>query len=337
MKTKLAILAFILISSSGCMTTTNSYTRDIVYRDGSYYSPADEQYGDYYYEPEPDYSYYDNYNYGFGYYDTSYRGYGSSRCRFSYRYDRYCDRGWGSSYLHFGGLSIFFGDSNYYGYPGYGYYNGYPYYGWHSPRPRPHDNNPIPMPKPTRPSNQTPDNIVSNAPGMRVSGEPIRMPTKPGRVITQDGQTVEEPQDRQNRNPYTRTRQPRPEIHPENWRDSQANSDTDDGVVIRERNSRRGSTKPMLLRDDSDYAPSERPVRQSRRPRPSSLQDDNSPEGQQPRASNSAERAAPERSRRDNRQERATPRIEQRERTERSERSGSNRTTIKESSDGRNP
>ena len=58
MKTKLAISlvvpVLIMLGSTGCVTSTSSYTRDIVYRDGSYYSPADEQYGDYYYEPEPD-------------------------------------------------------------------------------------------------------------------------------------------------------------------------------------------------------------------------------------------------------------------------------------------
>ena len=182
MKLKLALSfilpAAILLGSTGCVTTTNSYSRDIVYRDGSYYSPADEEYGDYYYEPEPDYAYYDSYDYGFGYgYNDSYR------CRFSY-YDRYCNNGWGSSYLNFGGLSIFFGSPGYYdygygygyGYPYYGYY-GYPYYGYN---PHPHNNNtPIPMPKRPRPGISAPDNGPGSGPGMQVIGEQVWAPKKP--------------------------------------------------------------------------------------------------------------------------------------------------------------
>ncbi|MEO8002380.1 MAG: hypothetical protein ABI644_10930, partial [Arenimonas sp.] len=140
MKLKLATAVLVILASSGCVTSTNSYTRDIVYRDGSYYSPADEQNGDYYYEPEPDYSYYDNYSYGFGYNNSPwYRGYSSYSCRFSYHYDRYCDRGWGNAFLNFGGLTIFFGSPDYYGY-------GYPYYGRHLPRHRTHADGPISKP-----------------------------------------------------------------------------------------------------------------------------------------------------------------------------------------------
>lgn len=335
MKTKLAILAFILISSSGCMTTTNSYSRDIVYRDGSYYSPADEQYGDYYYEPEPDYSYYDDYYYGFnsGYYGS----HDSYSCRFSYRHDRYCNNGWGGSYLNFGGLTIIFGNSNHYGYgygyPGYGYYSGYPYYGWYSPRPRPRSNDPIPMPKPSRPGNQTPDSIFSNAPGMRVPGEPVRMPTKPGRLDDSGEQVIAEPQDRQNRNPYTRTRQPRPNIRPENWR----NDDVDNGIVIRDDNERRDARKPARLIDDSAYVPAERPVRQNRRPQRYPVNVDSSPDRQQLPVVNNSDTAAPERNRRDNRQERAEPRIERRERVERAERNErSSRSSNRESNDDGN-
>jgi hypothetical protein len=186
MKIKLALAAVCVLLSSACVSTGGQYQNDIVYRDGSYYSPADEQNGDYYYAPEQDYDYgyyadsYDNY-----YYDT-YRspwyGYSNNqRCRFSYRYDRYCSMfGRGSSALHFGGFTLIINSGysrDYYGYDhgyydrgyydhGYGYNspyyysghsNGYgshgysygygssyysnPYY-YYTPRPRPHDQQP---------------------------------------------------------------------------------------------------------------------------------------------------------------------------------------------------
>jgi hypothetical protein len=335
MKTKLAVLVLIVLSSAGCVTGTNSYSRDIVYRDGSYYSPADEQYGDYYYEPEPDYSSYydDDYYYGFnsGYYSR----HDSYRCRFSYRHDRYCNNGWGSSYLNFGGLTIIFGNSNYYGYghgySGYGYgygyhgnhgYHGaYPYYGWYSPRPQqPRNNDPIPMPKPPRPLNPTPDYSLNNAPGMRVSGEPIRMPTKPGVLI----QTPSEPslgqQGEQNPNPYLRTRDSRrPNIRPENWRNDD-NRSADNPYAPRMR------TKPALIVEasvveDRGYESSEKPIRQNRRPQPYLREAGASNERQPPVIDYSSSDGAPvERVRIDNnRQERQAPRIQARERIERVE------------------
>lgn len=351
MKTKLAIVAFILVSSSGCMTTTNSYTRDIVYRDGSYYSPADEQYGDYYYEPEPDYSYYaDDYYYGYGFNSGYYGSRDSYRCRFSYRHDRYCNTGWGGSYLNFGGLTIIFGNSNYYGYgygypsygyPGHGYHHGYPYYGWHSPRPQPHNNNPIPRSKP-RPNYRTPDPYFSTAPGMRVSGEPVRMQTKPALLDESPEQAVAEPQDQQNRNPYTRTRQPRPNIRPEIWRD---NPRTDGSIVIRDDNGQQRRTKPALVNEQDAYVPMERPVRQNRRVQPYPMPVDSPRERQRTPVIEYSEPAPAERVQRDNRQQRPAPRIERPERVERIERververidrSGSGRAVNRESSDDGN-
>lgn len=324
MKLKLAAAVLVTLASSGCVTSTNSYTRDIVYRDGSYYSPADEQNGDYYYEPEPDYGYYDdNYYYG----SSWYVGIDPYRCRFSHYHDQYCDYRWGSSYLNFGGLTLYFGNSNYqgygYGYPGYGYYGGYPYYGygWYSPRPRPHANGPIPMPKPERPGNQVPDYSYST-PGMRVSGEPVRMPTKPGVLNQAPDETVSdsENEDRQNLNPYTRTRERRPMIRPE-YRQEERNDRADDGIAIGNPNRQGRHTKPALLVEGDDtYQASDKPVRQDRntQPYPRTV---NSGPGREPTVEIDAADSTPvERSNRNNRQERSAPRVQTRERVERSER-----------------
>ena len=351
MKTKLAISlvvpVLIMLGSAGCMTSTHSYTRDIVYRDGSYYSPADEQYGDYYYEPEPDYSFYDDNYYGFnhgfnsGYYGNSWYGnHYSSRCRFSYRHDRYCDNGWGNSFLNFGGLTIIFGNSNHYGYGygygnGYGYgrhdyYGGYPYHGWYSPRPRPRSNDPIPMPKPGRPTNPTPDYSFNNGPGMRVPGEPVRVPTKPGLIDQNPVERIAEPEDQENLNPYTRTREPRQNIRPEIWRNNR-DGNGEEGIVIRNRRPARPiadetydprlRTKPALVIEDNVYEPVEKPIRSNRRPQPYPRAIDSANEVRQAPAMQSSDNPAPERARRDDRQERPESRVQPvRERVERAER-----------------
>jgi hypothetical protein len=327
MKTKLAAAILILISSAGCVTSTNSYTRDIVYRDGSYYSPADEQYGDYYYEPEPDYSSYydDDYYYGFnsGYYGR----YDSYRCRFSYHHDRYCGNSWGNSYLSFGGLTIIFGNSNHYrydyGYPSHGYHGGYPYYSWYSPRPQPHNNEPIPMPKPkpTQPFNPAPDYSLNNAPGVRVSGERVRILTKPGVLVQTPNEPALDQRSEQNLNPYVHTREPRsPAIRPENWRNNDSrNADN--------ANAPRMHTKPALLQEGGvaegqGYESSEKPIRQNRRPQPYPREVGGSNERQPPVINYSNSDSTPaERVRTDdNRQERQAPRIQPRERIERVER-----------------
>jgi hypothetical protein len=142
MKIKLALVAACVLLSSACVSTSNQYRSDIVYRDGSYYSPADDQNGDYYYAPEQDY------DYDYGYYSDAYDRYyydnhhspwygysNSRRCRYSYRYDRDCSFfGWGGSSLHFGGFTLIIStgyDRNYgydRGYYDYGYRQ--PYYGY---------------------------------------------------------------------------------------------------------------------------------------------------------------------------------------------------------------
>ena len=324
MKLKLAAAVFVVLSSAGCVTSTNSYTRDIVYRDGSYYSPADEQNGDYYYEPEPDYSYYDDYDYGFGYYGNSrYGGNSFSSCRFSYRYDRYCDRGWGSSFLSFGGLSIFFGSPNrydyghgYYGNYGYGsndgYYRGYPNYGGHAPGYAPRNNDPIPMPKPRRPIGQVPDYGFDNGPGMRVPGEPVFIPTKPGRIDQNPVERGAEPQEQENLNPYTRNRPQRPN-RPEFPRVDR--EDNGDGIVIREDNARQRRTRPFFPIREDRPEPIEKPIRDDRRTQPYPQRRDSQPNRQQEGSD-----GAPEPVIGNNRQERQAPPVQQRERIERPER-----------------
>lgn len=267
MKLKLAIVSLIMLGNSACVTSTNSYTRDIVYRDGSYYSPADDQYGDYYYEPEPQYDYYDGYgyNYGFGsgfYGNPWYSHHDAYRCRFSYRFDRYCDNGWGRSSLNFGGISLFFGNSGYYDYGrGYGYGYGYPYYGYYNPYHRHHSSQHW-SGKPTRAAIQFPDNSVSNRPSVRVRGEPTRMPLKPAMLDTETGEPILDSRSRQDLNPYTRTREPRQNRRPETWRDREPEAyDQESGIRI-ENHSPRSRAKPLpTIYNGSDYQAQEKPVR----------------------------------------------------------------------------
>jgi hypothetical protein len=358
MKIKLILSSLLILASTGCVTSTYSNTRDIVYRDGSYYSPADEEYGDYYYAPESDYSYYDDYYsdpyYGFSssYYSSPWYSHYSSRCRFSYRYDRYCNTGWGRSYLQFGGLTIIFGGRDYYSYGshhyrypyyghhysyGYPYYSGgYPYHGWQPPRPRP-NNEPIPMPKPSRPDNQTPDYSINPSPGMRVPGEPIRLSTKPRRIdinpvepsgMAQPGSPI-----RMNTkprridanpvepviegNPYVRVREPRPETRPENdYAEQQARQRI--RSFVREDTGEVLRTKPgrVIISDNNGeeraYRPVPRPVRQEREQQPYRERES------APAVINYTD--APVRQVREERQERPAPRIERIERVERAER-----------------
>lgn len=329
MKLKLIVAAFLMLSSAGCMTTTDSYSRDIVYRDGSYYSPADEEYGDYYYQPEPDYYDYDSYDHNSYYYGNSwYSRRDASRCRFSYHYDRYCDNRRGNGFVQFGGLTLIFGNSNYYGsgygYPYYGsypYYTGYPYYGGY--RPQPYERGPIPMSKP-RPVNQTPDYSVNNAPGMRVSGEAVWLPTKPGLVEQNPDEPVRVRQDRSNRNPYTRIRQARPTIQPEIWRNQNDESsyiERDDPrqarPLYRDENPR-VRTKPALLIDDNAYEVSQSQDRQNHRTQPYPRDNNAAQDNQAMPVINYSTAAPPpqENFRQLERQERAEPRNEVREPSE---------------------
>lgn len=345
MKIKLAVSlvipVLIMLGSAGCVTSTNSYTRDIVYRDGSYYSPADEQYGDYYYEPEPDYAYYDDnyydpyYGFNSGYYNSSRYSRYDSRCRFSYHHNRYCDNRWDSSYLSFGGLTIIFGSSDRYGYgydygygrSNYGYHNSYgnyPYHGSYPPRPRPQANHPIPMPKPTRQSIQTPDNNFSGGPNVRAVGEPTRIASKPGIVNTDTDETIEALQPQERLNPYTRTRiERRPNIRPEAWRNAREDN-ADTGIPIRNNQQQRPSvredyapgirTKPALLIDNNEYQAAEMPSRQERSVQPYPRQI-SPPRQRAPTPIEYSAAAPPQRERSENndRQERPAPRVRQAE------------------------
>ena len=64
---------------AGCASYPSNYRSDLLYEDGSYYSPADADYGDYYYAPEPRYDsspllFYGSPFYGFdGYCSARYR------------------------------------------------------------------------------------------------------------------------------------------------------------------------------------------------------------------------------------------------------------------------
>jgi hypothetical protein len=118
------LAAAFALGLAGCASYSPGYQSDVRYRDGSYYSPPDAGYGDYYYAPEPrDDYYYDYYGQDF-FYGSPLYGYGGF-CSVRYRY---CPPF---------GYSRFPGDGWYapYGF-GYGYYPA-PYYGGY--RHRSHD------------------------------------------------------------------------------------------------------------------------------------------------------------------------------------------------------
>ena len=101
----LTILA--VLALSGCATYSDTRMSErVVYRDGSYYSPSADGYGDYYYAPEYRYDdYYDRYWYS-NRYDFFPYSYGYRSCAFSYRRCPFGYSPWRSGW----GFSIFFGD-----------------------------------------------------------------------------------------------------------------------------------------------------------------------------------------------------------------------------------
>lgn len=128
----------ILVLTSGVGACATYYSDGVQYDDGSYYSPADEGEGDYYFAPQPRYYHHYDYHYdwffGWPYYHGPYGSwYGSP----FYRYDGYCSvgyrycpsNGYYDSFPYFG-LTIQFYDPWIYGRQyrdgdGYGYGDGY--------------------------------------------------------------------------------------------------------------------------------------------------------------------------------------------------------------------
>ena len=79
----LVVIAFSL-GLGGCASYPSNYRSDLRYEDGSYYSPVDAGYGDYYYAPEPRHDYHDYYDQSFFYGSPfhSFDGYCSARYRY---------------------------------------------------------------------------------------------------------------------------------------------------------------------------------------------------------------------------------------------------------------
>ena len=99
---------------AGCASMSSNYQSNVRYQDGSYYSPAEAGYGDYYYAPEPRYDYYYDHSYFFG---SPFYSFGAP-CSFRYRY---C-----SPF----GYDPFY--DPYYGFGWYGWYDPFwAYYGYH--------------------------------------------------------------------------------------------------------------------------------------------------------------------------------------------------------------
>ncbi len=188
------VLIFISLIVSACASYDSSYQQRYVYRDGSYYYPAGDGYGDYYTDDDPyRHSYYDpdGWFWGSGYYSSGYSGcrlYSASRyCSpWRYRHSWYPDR-----YYRGSGISIGFDYGRGYWtspyYNGFGHYGGYggyrspygysyPYRYGHGYRPQQGPSNRIiPMPKPSvfvpPGSSSNPPPITSPIAGPRVEGE----------------------------------------------------------------------------------------------------------------------------------------------------------------------
>lgn len=147
------IAAALALGLAGCASYSSGYGTEAVYRDGSYYSPSDAGYGDYYYAPEPRDYYYDYYGqdpfYGSPLY--GYGGYCSVRYRYCppFGYGRFPDSGWYAPY----GAGF--------GY-GFGYYPA-PYYGGYRQRSHDRDRRRA-APRPSSPD------------GMHFPGAPPRRP-----------------------------------------------------------------------------------------------------------------------------------------------------------------
>jgi len=100
---------------SGCASMSSNYQSNVRYQDGSYYSPADSGYGDYYYAPEPRYDYYYDHSYFYG---SPFYSFGSP-CSYRYHfcspfgYDPFFDSFY--SFGWYGWYDPFWGPYRYYG------------------------------------------------------------------------------------------------------------------------------------------------------------------------------------------------------------------------------
>ena len=169
------------------------------------------------------------------------------------------------------------------------------------------------MPKPNGPIIPSPNYGLNYGSGMRVPSEPIRITTKPG-LVDENPVTPVIEQDQENWNPYTRTRQPRPNIiRPEVWRNNRDDS-AEDGIVIRnarparpilvENSALRLRTEPSLLTEDNAYQSAEKPIRQNRNPQRYPRADDGVNDARQTPATEPSGSAASERASRNSRRER---------------------------------
>jgi hypothetical protein len=132
MNMKLATVVSALALGLGGCASDPGMGDGMVYRDGGYYAPAREGYGDYYVAPEePDDWYGDDAFYGAGYdpfvFGPSWYGGGSGYCSVRYRF---CPSGWygGSPFAYGFGTSLWigFGTRGYYD-PWGGYYEPWAY------------------------------------------------------------------------------------------------------------------------------------------------------------------------------------------------------------------
>lgn len=181
-RTLASVVAALALGLGGCATDPGM--GGMVYRDGGYYAPARDGYGDYYVAQDVADDWYDDPFYD-AYYDPfvfgpSWYGGGGGYCSVRYRY---CPAGWygaGSPFAFgFGtGLWIGFGGRSYYD-PWGGYYSPWAYgserhHDWHPPHRRPHPSQPSEgsAPSPWRPPGDTVGRIDDGDAGLPGEGGP---------------------------------------------------------------------------------------------------------------------------------------------------------------------
>lgn len=200
MKYRLSFATIALaLGLGGCATYSDYYGSNVVYEDGSYYSPADQSQGDYYFAPERDYDpyYYDDYFYN-DYWGAP--GYFTGYCSVRYRYcPSYGYTPFLSPFPRYG-FSLSFGS----GWGNYGWGDRWYDHGWYDhwdrynrrsapvyrnpPPPRSHESRP-PLevaPAPTR-EFRRPRQRIPVAPDAQDPGETARWAPAPARPDWSDG------------------------------------------------------------------------------------------------------------------------------------------------------
>jgi len=159
------LVTALLLGMVGCAGYSDNTRSDLRYQDGSYYSAADADYGDYYYAPEPRDDYYTDRTFFYGSPFYSSAGYCSARYR-------YCPPfGYGPSLDSYGRFGFIISSGGYGGYDPfwgpYGYQPSYPVHHHHRHAPDAGNPPPAPLPQAGYPGSPIGDNETGPRSGAR--------------------------------------------------------------------------------------------------------------------------------------------------------------------------